>query len=55
MDDLPPTPSGATRRGGRANVGAPRWVKVFGGVALVLAVVWLLLHLGGHGLGEHGR
>ena len=33
--------------------GMPLWVKVFGLVALALVVVFLVVHLTGHGLGEH--
>jgi hypothetical protein len=31
----------------------PRWVKVFGIVALVLLVIFAVLHLTGHGLHGH--
>jgi hypothetical protein len=34
-------------------VGAPRWVKVWGSVALALVVVLVVLHLTGNGLGGH--
>lgn len=33
---------------------APRWVKVFGIVALVLVLLFVIVHLTGHGLGNHG-
>jgi hypothetical protein len=33
--------------------GAPRWVKVFGGIALVLAVLFVILHFTGGGLSRH--
>ncbi len=32
----------------------PRWVKVFGLVALVLLALFVLSHLTGNGLGGHG-
>jgi hypothetical protein len=32
----------------------PRWVKIFGIVALVLLHVFAILHLTGNGLGGHG-
>jgi hypothetical protein len=34
----------------------PRWVKVFGGVALAVVVLFLILLVvgGGHGPGRHG-
>jgi hypothetical protein len=42
MPELPPHP------------GAPRWVKVFGIVALVLIVLFVILHLTGRGFRGHG-
>lgn len=33
--------------------GAPRWVKVFGIIALALLLLFLIVHLSGHGLGNH--
>jgi hypothetical protein len=50
MADSPPDPGS---RG--PTTGAPRWVKVFGIIALVLAmlVVVLLLSGGNHGPGRH--
>ncbi|ALC24829.1 hypothetical protein SPRI_6523 [Streptomyces pristinaespiralis] len=33
--------------------GAPRWVKVLGGIALALVVVILVVHLAGGGMGGH--
>ncbi len=42
MADLPP--------------GAPRWVKVFGIIVVVLVVAFVVLHLAGGGFGAaHGR
>lgn len=34
--------------------GAPRWVKVFGIIAIVLMLAIVILHLTGHGFGGHG-
>jgi len=31
----------------------PRWVKVFGTIALVLVLLFVILHLTGRGLGGH--
>lgn len=31
----------------------PRWVKMFGIIALVLALLFVILHLTGRGLGGH--
>jgi hypothetical protein len=33
--------------------GTPRWVKVFGIFALVLVLLFVVLHLSGRGLGDH--
>ena len=33
--------------------GTPRWVKVFGIVALVLVLLFLIVHRAGGGLGGH--
>jgi hypothetical protein len=35
------------------SAGAPRWVKAFGIVALVLVLVFAALHLTGNSLGGH--
>jgi len=35
--------------------GTPRWVKVFGIFALVLLLLFVVLHLTGRGLGDHRR
>ena len=34
----------------RTDTGTPRWVKVFG---LALVVLFVVLHLTGHGMGAH--
>lgn len=31
----------------------PRWVKIFGVVGLVLIVLFIILHVSGHGFGGH--
>ncbi len=33
--------------------GTPRWVKVFGIIAIILVLLFVLLHLTGRGLGGH--
>ena len=33
--------------------GMPRWVKVFGIIAIVLVLVFVIVHLAGGGLGGH--
>jgi hypothetical protein len=39
--------------GRRLTTGTPRWVKVFGIIALVLVLLFVILHLAGRGLGGH--
>jgi hypothetical protein len=36
-----------------STTGAPRWVKVFGVIALVLVLLFVILRLTGRGLGGH--
>lgn len=36
-----------------SNAGAPRWVKVFGIIGLLLVVTFAILHLTGNGFGRH--
>ena len=31
----------------------PRWVKVFGIIAIVVVLLFVILHLSGYGLGGH--
>lgn len=38
----------------RLSTGAPRWVKVFGIIAIILVLLFVVLHLSGHGFGSHG-
>jgi hypothetical protein len=38
---------------GDESPGMPRWVKVFGLIALILVLVFVILHLTGRGLGGH--
>jgi len=58
MADLPPSPnsnsddSGARQRRG-APPSTPRWVKVFGVVAVALLLLLVILHLTGHSPGGH--
>lgn len=33
--------------------GAPRWVKVFGGIVLVVVVLFVAIHLAGGGMVGH--
>ena len=57
MADSPPDPDSNGETGVGAGSGpttaTPRWVKAFGIVALVLALLFAVLHLTGHGLGGH--
>ena len=57
MADLPPS-SGADDKpengsDGESSAGTPRWVYVFGIIAIILVLVFVVLHLTGHGLGGH--
>jgi len=36
-------------------VGAPRWVKIFGTIAIILVVLFVIVHLTGLTPVEHGR
>ena len=54
MTELGPTPDGDQARSlGGGTSGTPRWVKVFGAIALVVAAVFIILLVSGRG-GEHG-
>ena len=39
----------------RLSTGAPRWVKVFGIIAIVLVLLFVVLHLSGHGMNHMGH
>jgi hypothetical protein len=41
--------------GGGATPRTPRWVKMFGVVAIILVVAFLILHLTGNGPQGHGH
>jgi len=51
MADAPPKGDSGSKTDD--DTGTPRWVKVFGIIALVLVFVFIILHLTGHGLGGH--
>jgi hypothetical protein len=56
ITDPPPYPSDASDGGDstcESTSHAPQWVKVFGIIALVLALLFGILHLMGGGLGRH--
>jgi len=38
----------------RLSTAAPRWVKVFGIIAIVVVLLLVVLHVSGHGFGGHG-
>ena len=40
---------------GETDGGTPRWVKVFGIIAIVLILLFIVLHLTGNSLGGHGN
>ncbi|MEO7317815.1 MAG: hypothetical protein ABIZ56_02375 [Chthoniobacteraceae bacterium] len=49
MADLLPNPDPDSGDGNST----PRWVKVFGVIAIVLIVLFVILHLAGGGFGHH--
>jgi hypothetical protein len=49
MADLSPDPDPESNDTG----GTPRWVKVFGIIALALVLLFVILMLTGHGPGRH--
>ncbi|MBI2648212.1 MAG: hypothetical protein HYW93_00960 [Thaumarchaeota archaeon] len=61
MTDLPPTQTPTGDTGDDAGVGpgrgsttsTPRWVYVFGIIVIILAVLFVILHLTGGGFGSH--
>ncbi|MFN2511858.1 MAG: hypothetical protein ABR568_10490 [Pyrinomonadaceae bacterium] len=52
MADLSPDPD-SNGHTGDETCGTPRWVKVFGIIAIVLALLFVILMLAGHGPGRH--
>ena len=54
MADRPGSNGGSEAAPGRGSaVAMPLWVKMFGIVGLVLVVMFVILHLTGHGFGHH--
>lgn len=61
MTGLPPdrdaaedsNPDAGARRGRGSITGTPRWVKVFGIIAIVLVLLFVINHLSGGGMGGH--
>ncbi|WP_406726280.1 hypothetical protein WJ438_18775 [Streptomyces sp. GD-15H] len=49
------TPSTSSSRDPADEPGMPLWVKVSGGVVVVLVVLFLAVHLAGGGMGGHAR
>jgi hypothetical protein len=52
MADLPPYPDSNDDTGG--GTGTPRWVKVFGIIAIVLVLLFVVIQFTGVGGGGHG-
>jgi len=53
MADRPPIRRHGASRRGRASANAtPRWVYVFGGIAVVLILLFVILHLTGNSPGR---
>jgi len=44
----------ASNSGKRSHIRAPAWVRVVGVIAALFVVVVVVLHLSGHGMGDHG-
>ncbi len=61
MADRPPYPDSDSDTGDDTRVGpdrgsttsTPRWVKVFGIIVIAAALLFVILHLTGHGPGGH--
>lgn len=55
MADSPSDSDGDTgvRRGRGSTAGTPRWVKLFVIIAIVLVLVFVVIHLAGGGMGGH--
>jgi hypothetical protein len=53
MADVPPYPDSNSDTGDETP-GTPRWVYVLGIIAIILILVFVILHLTGGGLGGHG-
>ena len=61
MSDLPPhtdkggddSDDSGAGPGRGSTAGTPRWVKVFGIIAVALALLFVVLLLAGHGPGRH--
>lgn len=58
MADLPPYPDSNSNTGVETNnetpAGLPRWVKVFGIIATLLLLLFIILHFTIGGPGNHG-
>jgi hypothetical protein len=50
MADLPRDPPAADDDD---QIGTPVWVKVFAGIAVLLVLLFIVMHLAGGGLGRH--
>ncbi|MBA3498668.1 MAG: hypothetical protein M3Q93_13310 [Gemmatimonadota bacterium] len=55
MADVPPEPNDRTSvtPGRGSTTSTPRWVWVFGVIAIVLVLLFVIQHLAGGGLGGH--
>ncbi len=56
MDDSPSSPnliSARVRQARRSPTGMPRWVKVLLIIAVILVLLFVILHLTGNGFGDH--
>jgi hypothetical protein len=53
MANSPPDPRSGADPDRESTTGTPRWVKVFGIIAIVLVLLFVALHLTGRGFGGH--
>jgi hypothetical protein len=49
----PPLRTGSNSDSADEPPGTPRWVKVFGIIAVIFVLLFIVLHLAGRGLGGH--
>jgi hypothetical protein len=53
MADPPPYPDAGAGSDRASVAGTPRWVKVSGSIAIVVVLVFVIVHLMGGGFGRH--
>jgi len=48
-------PPSSSDHEGSANAGTPRWAKVLAAIIIALVILFVVLHLAGRGIGDHGQ